>query len=301
MAHFEFEGVTMRRVFGYRTGIPISGSESHRQRVGWVAASAILLTLVLTMGANPLLAAGPPIFGFEPVGFLVTLNGQELAGAEVFQAEAAGAFLILSEELSAPVLLRLRDGQVETLNLMKVNHNANGTVDVLAGATLAAQGGYQVNADRSGVVFMVDAQSVEMKEKPPLLGSQPADSLKSYDPHYERTAEAYSPSAPIVEKLREQSKDVKVSVFFGTWCGACKQMVPRIIAVADRLEGSNITFDFYGLPRGISGDPEAGKLGIQAVPTGVVFVDGKEAGRISGNGWRVPELAINNLLVNGQS
>ena len=51
---------------------------------------------------------------------------------------------------------------------------------------------------------MVDAQTVEMKEKPPLLGSQPADSLKSYDPHYERTAKAYSPSDPIVEKLREQ-------------------------------------------------------------------------------------------------
>ena len=75
----------------------------------------------------------------------------------------------------------------------------------------------------------------------------------------------------------------------------------RIMAVADRLEGSKITFDFYGLPPGISGDPEAGRMGIQAVPTGVVFIDGKEAGRISGNGWRVPELAINNLLVNGQS
>jgi hypothetical protein len=33
----------------------------------------------------------------------------------------------------------------------------------------------------------------------------------------------------------------------------------------------------------------------------VVFIDGKEAGRISGNGWRVPELSINNLLINGQS
>jgi len=253
------------------------------------------------MAANPLLAAGPPIFGFEPVGFEVTLNGKQLKGAEVYQAESAGAFLILSEGLAAPVLLRLRDGQVETLNLMKVNHNSNGSVDVLAGATLAAQGGFQVNGDRTGVVFMVDAQTVELKEKPPLLGSQQAASLKSYDPHYERTAEAYSPSDPIVEKLREQDKDVKVSVFFGTWCGACKQMVPRIIAVADRLEGSKITFDFYGLPPGIAGDPEAGRLGTEAVPTGVVFVDGKEAGRISGNGWRVPELAINNLLVNGQS
>ena len=291
----------MRRVLGHRKSLSIRTTRPLRKPFGRaLCAAAVVLLLVATTG-SPLLAAGPPIFGFEPVGFEVTLNGKELKGAEVYQAEAAGAFLILSEDLAAPVLLRLRDGQVETLNLMKVNHNSNGSVDVLAGATLAAQGGFQVNSDRTGVVFTVEGQTAELKEKPPLLGSQQAAGLKAYDPHYERTAEAYSPSGPIVEKLREQEQDVKVSVFFGTWCGACKQMVPRIIAVADRLEGSKITFDFYGLPPGIAGDKEAGRMGISAVPTGVVFVDGKEAGRISGNGWRVPELAINNLLINGQS
>jgi thiol-disulfide isomerase/thioredoxin len=301
MAHFWFEGLKMKRAFDDNKRFPARGLGAFHKSFEGVLGSTMLLAAALLMVAGPLRAAGPPIFGFEPVGFDVTLNGKELEGAEVYQAESAGAFLILSEDLAAPVLLRLRDGQVETLNLMKVNHNPNGTVDVLADATLAPQGGFQVNADRTGVVFMVDAQTVEMKEKPPLLGSQQAAGLKSYDPHYERTAEAYAPSDPIVEKLREQSRDVKVSVFFGTWCGACKQMVPRIIAVADRLEGSKITFDFYGLPRGISADPEAGRMGIEAVPTGIVFIDGKEAGRISGNGWRVPELAINNLLVNGQS
>ena len=291
----------MRRVFAHRTSSAIRPVGESRRSLEWALGLAILVILSVLMASRTLQAAGPPIFGFQPVGFEVTLDGKKLEGAEVYQAEAAGAFLILSEDLAAPVLVRLRDSQVETLNLMKVNHNDNGSVDVLAGATLAAQGGFKVNADRTGVVFTVDGQTAELKEKPPLLGSQQTAGLKAYDPHYERTAEAYSPSDPIVEKLREQDKDVKVSVFFGTWCGACKQMVPRIMAVADRLEGSKITFDFYGLPPGISGDPEAGRMGIQAVPTGVVFIDGKEAGRISGNGWRVPELAINNLLVNGQS
>ena len=291
----------MTRVFKHGKFLSINDDESRRSRTAWAVVCALILFSALTLMGGPLSAAGPPIFGFESVGFVVTVDGQELSGAEIFQAEAAGAFLILAEELGAPILLRLRDGEVETLNLMKVNHNSNGTVDVLAGATLAPQGGFQVNSDRTGVVFTVEGQTAELKEKPPLLGSQGADNLKSYDPHYQRAAEAYSPSAPIVEKLRQEPKEVKVSVFFGTWCGACKQMVPRIIAVADRLDGSNIEFDFYGLPRGIGGDPEAGRMGISAVPTGVVFIDGEEAGRISGNDWRVPELAINNLLVNGQS
>jgi hypothetical protein len=78
-------------------------------------------------------------------------------------------------------------------------------------------------------------------------------------------------------------------------------MVPRIMKLAEQLEGSQINFDFYGLPRGITGDPEATRVDIHAVPTGVIYRSGKEIGRIEGAGWRVPELAINNLLVNPSS
>jgi hypothetical protein len=42
-------------------------------------------------------------------------------------------------------------------------------------------------------------------------------------------------------------------------------------------------------------------MGIKSVPTGVVFLGGREVGRISGNGWKIPELAINNVLVKAQS
>jgi len=112
-------------------------------------------------------------------------------------------------------------------------------------------------------------------------------------PHY--------PSEAIVSKLSEQSSDVQITVYFGSWCGACKQMVPRIMKVAEQLAGSKINFDFYGLPRGITGDPEASRIDIHAVPTGVIYLDGKEIGRIEGSGWRVPELAINNILINPSS
>jgi hypothetical protein len=78
-------------------------------------------------------------------------------------------------------------------------------------------------------------------------------------------------------------------------------MVPRIMKVAEQLEGSRFSFDFYGLPPGITSDPEATRVDIHAVPTGVIYLGGKEIGRIEGSGWRVPELALNNLLVNPSS
>jgi hypothetical protein len=33
------------------------------------------------------------------------------------------------------------------------------------------------------------------------------------------------------------------------------------------------------------------------VPTGIVYVDGKEVGRIVGGEWQMPELAIKNVLI----
>jgi thiol-disulfide isomerase/thioredoxin len=66
--------------------------------------------------------------------------------------------------------------------------------------------------------------------------------------------------------------------------------------VAEQLKGSKINIDFYGLPHDIHEDAQAESMGISGVPTGVVFVDGKEVDRISGNGWKIPELAINNAL-----
>jgi thiol-disulfide isomerase/thioredoxin len=73
-------------------------------------------------------------------------------------------------------------------------------------------------------------------------------------------------------------------------------MVPRIMKVAEQTEGSKIDFQFYGLARQFSGDAEAKKYGIKSVPTGVIFVDGKEVGRLSGNDWASPETAIRELI-----
>lgn len=268
----------------------------------WSWRSAVAWLCVLALGPSGALGqASFPVSDYEPVGYLIKLGGRALEGAEVFQSRAAGAFLILASDLPAPVMVRLRESEVVTVDLMKINRNQDGSVELLPGAVLASQGGFRLTADGAGIEFAVEGQSAQLVEKPPLLGSQSIESLERHSPDYRRSANSYRPSDPIVSKLRQFSGQVEVRVFFGSWCGACKQMVPRIIKVAEELEGSRIRFDFYGLPRGIVSDPEADRLKISSVPTGVVLVEGKEVGRISGNGWKVPELAINNLLVNQSS
>ena len=272
-----------------------------RIRFGAIGILAVTAILALTAVPAAWSQAAYSISDFAPVGYMVKVDGQDVEGAEVFQSRAAGAFLIVADDMAAPVLVKIRDAQVQTVDLMKVNRLANDTVELLPNATLAPQGSFRVSADRTAIEFDVDGKAVELREKPPLIGMQSIGGLTDHSPEYQRSADQYQPSDPILARLKEQSNDVEVRVFFGSWCSACKQMVPRIMKVAEQLEGSKIIFNFYGLPRGIKGDPEAARLDIEAVPTGVIFRDGEEIGRISGAGWKIPELAINNLLVNPSS
>jgi thiol-disulfide isomerase/thioredoxin len=265
--------------------------------VGLLAFACIQLSTSVALGQY----ASGVLADFEPADFVLEIEGALVASAEVYQSRSAGAILILSPDLSSPVLLRLRTAEVETIDLMKVNRRLNGLIDLLPEPTIAPQGKFQVSKDGNGVSFLVDGRRAALKEKPPLLGDQDVAGLAAYSADYRKGAEAYSGSAPIIQKLRGETRPVTVKVYFGSWCGFCKQMVPRIMNVAQQLEGSKINIDFYGLPHDIHEDAQAAALEINAVPTGVVYIDGKEVDRISGNGWKIPELAINNALTKAGS
>lgn len=233
--------------------------------------------------------------GFQPDGtYALQVNGEPVPGARIFVLRAPAAILVVTSKLPAPVLLWPREGTVQSVQLLKVAEMDNGSVDLLPDYVLAQHGRFEVEG--LDVHFTVGSTQAILGPKPPLLGLHGIDDLRSNDPAYRRGEEAYQPSAPIVEGLRGRAEEVRVRVFFGSWCPACKQMVPRIMSVAEALKGSKFTFEFYGLPHGFAGEPEATRYDIQSVPTGLVFVNGREIGRISGNNWKLPELALTQLL-----
>lgn len=233
--------------------------------------------------------------GLTPVGdFQVQVDGELIRDAQVYRGARPPAFLIMTPALPAPTLLVPGQGGVRTLNLMKLAKRADGTIDVLPGATLAPQGSFRM--DGTAVVFDVEGKEVRLEEKPPLLGLHGAQDLKDYSVNYEKGAADYTPDKGTVSQLGEVAKPVRVRIFFGTWCPLCSRTVPHIVRLAEELEGSHINIEFYGLPHGFGDDPEAAKHGVKAVPTGIVFVDGKEAGRIQGQSWLRPEQVLQDIL-----
>lgn len=76
----------------------------------------------------------------------------------------------------------------------------------------------------------------------------------------------------------EQSTIPVVVDFWAEWCGPCKMMAPVLESMATKL-GDSVKF----LKLNVDDNPKtASSFGIFAIPTLVLFKNGKEAGRHSG-------------------
>lgn len=232
--------------------------------------------------------------GFEPTpGWLLEIDGVKDDAAEIYQKAGIG-FLVLPSKMTTPFLLVPRTQAVQTVHIMKIAKQPNGSLDLLADATLDRVGALRI--EESTVSFDVDGRRLTLKEKPPLLGLHPAAALADYSADYAQRSKSYEPDGETIKTLKSAAEEVQVRVYFGSWCPFCQQYVPRMMRVAEQLDGSKVKIDFYGLPHEFSNDPVAGKMGVKSVPTGVVFKGGKEVGRIQGDQWVAPERALERIV-----
>lgn len=227
---------------------------------------------------------------------IVVLEGKELPKAELYFSEGARAYLVIASDLPSPLLINAPAGTVETVDLMKVSRRPDGTIDLLADATLAPAGKYQIR--ESEIEFTVSGRGVKLKQRPYTLGPQTGPALLSSSPVYQRTAKSYNPDLGILKRLKEQKEPVRVLTFFGSWCPHCRRHLPLLLKVEEGLAGSRFKFDYYGLPTPFGNDAEAKKYGITGVPTAILFVGDKEVGRIPATQWSNPEVALD-LQLNG--
>ncbi len=266
-------------------------------RLALGAALALQATL-----ASARQAADPQLSDFQQIGtYALELDGKDSPKAEIYKSDRSAAILVMVSDLPSPVLLNPGTFNVETINLMKVAKQQDGSIDLLANPALQAQGNFEI--DGENVVFGADGHRLVLKPRPPLLKLQTATALFAFSPEYGRNAKSYEPDGALVKALRSQSKPVRVLTIFGTWCPHCTQFVPRLLRVEQAIGASKIKFDYYGVQRGaeMTKDPAVAKLSIKGVPTGIVYIGDKEVGRILGNGWANPEATLQNLLQVGSS
>jgi len=254
----------------------------------------IFIGLVLLSGLA-LAWQSPSLEYFVPNGdYVVELDGQPAPQSEVWASAKPPALLIRDPRLSRAIVLRPGKPDVEALDL---NHLAlHGTrLDVAQGHQTVKVGQFTFSA--GSLSFRFDDHQVMLKAKPPLLGIHTSADINQFDAKWGERAERYVPNPVLIEQARSVTKPCKVTVYFGSWCPHCQAHVPYIMQVESALKGSQVEFEYYGLPRGFGNDQQAQKYDIKLIPTAIVWVDGEEKGRIEEGDWDKPEAKLAKLLM----
>ena len=269
----------------------------------WIAAALCILPALLAAPAAQAAAQSashPVLSGFAPIDdYILEVDGQADSGARLYLSQRAAAMLILSDALGEPVLLWARTMAVDRLAASDLLASGAG-YDVVAepGKTYVGE----ATPDQTTIVLPIEGRDVKVLPRPPLLGDRTLGELLEHSPGYRAGMDAFQPNAAAMAALRDAGP-ARVRVFFGTWCGVCKRVLPNLLGVEAGLEGSNVAFEYYGLASPPAGweDPEVKGNEITGLPTAIVYRNGEEVGRFGGaTDFAQPAQVLQGLLAGSQ-
>lgn len=140
------------------------------------------------------------------------------------------------------------------------------------------------------IISSLAAAAQTVAEKPKILyGVCTKDSLlaEPFSKWYNSGYDSYQPNSETVLSLKKQNTDnISIEIFFGTWCGDSKREVPRFLKLLNNLSFPDKKVKLVALGGGDSltkqspGHEEAGK-GIFRVPSFIIYRNGVEINRIN--------------------
>jgi hypothetical protein len=217
------------------------------------------------------------------------------ASTVILFSKRAAAYLVRGSPLGDPLLVRTAAGTVETFPETDLLCRDDGSCDVKASVRPKDLG--RLRLDGPDIVLQVPGLSGRLVPTPPLLGWQRASQLVAHSPEYARDAKAYKIDPVCIEEIRSRKGEIRVFVYFGSWCPTCVLLLGRVIRLEQELtkDGSGrVQFDYYGLPGAPRtwDEPEAIARNIDRLPSALVYVDGKFLRRIVGYELAKPEASL---------
>ncbi|WP_207432601.1 thioredoxin family protein [Sabulibacter ruber] len=114
-----------------------------------------------------------------------------------------------------------------------------------------------------------------------------------FHPAYQR----YTPNAKIMEQLQPLLEGVTVKAYVGSWCMDSQRDVPRFYKVIDQAHFPYSRLKMISLREDKSAPEGEEKIdNITAVPTFILYKDGKEMGRIVETAYPTIEMNMVNIL-----
>lgn len=130
-----------------------------------------------------------------------------------------------------------------------------------------------------------------------LVGPAGREAILERCPAWQDAVAAYQPDPEALDKLRGLAREVRVEVYFGSWCADSKDHVSAFFKVLDLADTPLLQAVYVGVPEAKDKrGPYVRERKIEKLPTFVVLVDGREAGRIVETPKKSVEADLANIL-----
>lgn len=240
--------------------------------------SCQLAVLALSLASLPALAEESS--WARSCRFTIQANDLAAPGAMVFEKRgvadlvgrlADGKWFLVQPGQQQAYLLAPEDA-----NLQAGGRQA--TITALPGA----QRGTPLVLTQAGLRFDLAGLALRIIPTPPLLGDVTYDAFLSLCPEFLDREQAYEPRPEKVKAISAGGDDIKLEVFFGSWCPHCQEVLPRLIKSLRQVGNPKLQVRMIGLPRAFTEDPAVKARGVRGVPTVIVYRKDVELGRFSG-------------------
>ncbi len=253
-----------------------------------------LLFLTLTVGVRGVGAdAHPTLRDFQRTGqYMLYVDGKPIPDARIYRSTQAFAYLVVAEPFDVAVLVLQRKRCVEGVTPEEMAERTDGGVDVKKDVVPCSLGSFRIEGP--DVAFKVGDLQARLRPKPPLEGRHPAAELVQHTPEYARAAKAYKPDPATMRVLKGTSKKAKVVLFFGSWCTFCNRFLPNAMRVEEEMKDTTVEFEYVGLPPPPAAwvSEDASQNNVKKLITGLIYIDGREVGRLVGEPWIRPERSL---------
>ncbi len=119
--------------------------------------------------------------------------------------------------------------------------------------------------------------------KPMLIGHCDRDAFKdsSFSWWFKSGYNLYSVDTTLMQNVKNDLKNVDITIVMGTWCSDSRREVPRLFRILDDINYPMDKVNIITVDRDKNGlENETDSLNIELVPTIIFYKNGEELGRI---------------------
>jgi thiol-disulfide isomerase/thioredoxin len=226
-------------------------------------------------------ATAAPRAWFENFSYRVEIDGAPSPQARLFITSGRPSLLLVAPELKRPAVIQINGREVFQVEAASVADGPVPNQVALADSEIHGPAD-PYTRDGEAVIFFRDGHRIRVSPRPPIIGPATTEDLLNQLPAYRKGMSDYTPSGSDLFYLKGYKYDVKVEVFFGSWCPHCRVMVPMLLKSLAEAANPKIQLSFHGVPPPPFGSyVPARENKIDGVPTFIVSADGKEIGRFS--------------------